>query len=148
MIAFGKSSNSFPLVGGSTFSVPFGVDNNQLFFVLPVDVTLTGIAANFNNFSSFVPNAGTQFTPYIAVATPAIGTYNFTIIPASISYASSSYIGGVNNPNTTILSVVNNALAINITAGTIIAIVGGWTDLSGTQSLSEFIYMEGSLFFS
>lgn len=147
-MAFGRNSSNLPLAGGSTFTVPFVTDGVQYFFKFPIDVTLTGIAANFNNFDAFIPIAGSSFTPYIAIATADPGTYNFTISPTSITYAADSYLAGVNNPSTTILTAAQNSLNVEIPAETLISIVGGWSNLGTPQALQIFIYMAGTLFFT
>ncbi|MBJ6362548.1 collagen-like protein, partial [Paenibacillus sp. GCM10012307] len=148
LLTFGRTGNDILLTGGSTFTVPFATDNNQFFFTFPVAVTLTGIAASFNNNAAFTPIAASNFRPYIALATAAPGTYNFTISPGSVTYSSSGFLPGVNNPTSTILTALNNTINVPVPAGTLLAIVGGWSDLNGSQALQQYIYMSGSLYFS
>lgn len=148
LISNGRTGNDLTLAGGSTFTVPFNADNNQFFFSFPMDVTLTAISTYFNNYSNFTPPSGSDFRPYVALASAAPGTLNFTIIPESMSYSSTGYLPGTNNPNSTILTGINSGLSTNIIAGTVLAIVGGWTDFSGTSSYRQFIYMSGSMVFT
>ncbi|GAF11768.1 hypothetical protein JCM19046_3409 [Bacillus sp. JCM 19046] len=137
------------LTGGSGFTVPFASDNYQFFFSFPQAVRLVGLSTLFNNFAAFTPSVGTDFRPYVAVATSAAGTFNFSIEPLSITYSTTGFVPGISNPTSTILRGVNNLVNVLIPAGTNMTIVGGWANLgTSTQALQQFIYMSGSVFFT
>jgi len=113
-----------------------------------MDATLTGASAIFNNWGSFsISQTTTDIRPYIAIATPAPGTYNFTILQDSIVYPSVGYVYG-SNPSSTILTAYSTDLNVSVPAGTPIAIVAGLISLGTTQqSIQQYIYMSGSLIF-
>ncbi|GAK14578.1 hypothetical protein JCM19039_4512 [Geomicrobium sp. JCM 19039] len=136
------------LTDGSTFTVPFASDNYQFFITFPQDVLVTGVGAVFNNFAAFTPVTGSDFRPYVALAIATPGTFNFTLIPESITYSTIGFSGGSTNPVSTILNGSTQNLSVPIQAGTVMAIVGGWSNLGTPQSLQQFIYMSGSIFFS
>jgi len=148
VIGFSNSSVPLAVTNGMNFSIPFGTNNVQFLFSLPVDARLTGASAIFNNWGAFsISQTTTDIRPYIAIATPAAGTYNFTILQNSIVYPKVGYVYG-NNPASTVLTAYTTDLDVLIPAGTPIAIVAGLISLGSTQqALQQYIYMSGSLIF-
>jgi len=147
LIGFGRTGNDITVPDGSSIPIPFGTDNNQFFFSFPQAVTLTGISANFNNYNAFTAAAGTDFRPFVALATSPQGTYNFSINTATLQLSSTGYAPGVSNPNTTILTGQSTGLNVLIPANTLLAIVGGIQNLTTGASAEIYIYMSGSFFF-
>ncbi|GAF23823.1 hypothetical protein JCM19047_3668 [Bacillus sp. JCM 19047] len=147
LISFGRTSNDITVPDGSSIPIPFGSDNYQFFFSFPQQVTLTGISATFNNWSTFSAATGTDFRPFVALATSPQGTYNFTIDTAMQQLPSIGYTAGASNPNTTILTGSSTGLNVTIPANTLLAIVGGIVNLNTGANAEIYIYMNGSFFF-
>ena len=145
-IAFSKSSTAINVTGGNKFSIPFANDNVQYIFSLPYDATLTGISGVFNNWGAItINNQNTHIAPFVAIATPDPGTYNFTIIAESMVYPETSYTRGTHS-SSTVLTATETGMEIEIKAGTPIAIVGGLVSLGTVhQAVQQYIYMSGSL---
>ncbi|KQL56051.1 hypothetical protein AN965_15400 [Alkalicoccobacillus plakortidis] len=147
LISFGRTSNDITVPDGTSIPIPFGNDNYQFFFSFPQQVTLTGISATFNNWSAFTAAAGTDFRPFVALATSPQGTYNFSIDPAMQQIPFIGYTAGASNPNTTILTGSSTGLNVTIPANTLLAIVGGIINLNTGANAEIYIYMNGSFFF-
>ena len=148
VMGFSKSSVEKSVTGGHSFSMTFGKDNEQYMFMLPYDATLVASSIIFNNYDTVsISNPLTDVRPFIGIATPEEGTYNFSIIQDSIVYPEIGYRQGV-NLNSTILKAHSTDLEIFVRANTPIAIVGGLISLGEThQVVRNYIYMHGSLVF-
>ena len=148
LIAFSKSSIEKTITNGHAFTMTFGRDNEQYLFSLPYDATLVASSIIFNNYDVVnISGPLTDVRPFIGIATPAEGTYDFSIIQESIVYPEVGYVRGANQI-TTILKAHSTELEIFIKANTPIAIVGGLISLGQThQAVRNYIYMHGSLVF-
>jgi hypothetical protein len=148
VLGFTGNSPNITVTGGTNFTIPFNTDQYQYMFSLPYNATLIGVSAVFNTVAALsITSATTDIRPFVAIATPAPGTYNFTIIQSSILYPSIGFVQG-NNPTSTVLTAANTLFNVPVAAGTPVAIVGGLVSLGTTaQALQPSLYVSGSLVF-
>ena len=154
VIGFSKSSEAISVTGGNRFSIPFGTDNLQYMFCFPKEMTLKSISVIFNNWLDiYIVSMSTHITPFIALATAAPGTYNFTIIESSKVFPAKGYVNetgvlGQNHPTSTIFTAIKNNMDVTIPAGVPVAIVGGVMSIGTVHQLfQQYIYMHGSMIF-
>ena len=112
---------------------------------MPYKGTLQNIYVNFATSSVFTPPAESMFFPFVAVATAPLGRNTFTMQQISMTSALTSYMGG-----TTYAAGYNSYgfstnLDMEISAGTQVAILGGWYCTGAVSAQTTDLYMNGGL---
>ena len=110
---------------------------------MPVDGTLTTIYANFATVAAFTPTS--NITLYVAIATAASNSLDYTIINSSITPASQPYVLNTAYPIYTPRSGFSTGLNIPLSAGDQVAIVLGFTTSGGTMAQSLPFFYSGGL---
>ncbi len=146
----GGCSAELAMTGGNSFTVPFAANLTQYFLTFPFDVAVTSISAIYNNSAALATNVNSELRPFMALATSATGTYNFTVIPETLAYSDQPYASGTTIPVSTILQTTSYTppTTVTIPAGTIIAIVNGWQDMTAAADYLVGMYTFGSVGFS
>lgn len=148
-LSFGRfSGTAITMAGGlagGTFTIPTGTDSVQYMFPIAYDATITSIYATFNNYSSFTPTAGSDYYPFVAVATAPVGSFTFTVLQDTVTAASTPFPGGTSSPSGTMLSGNLTGLNVQIPAGTQFMIIGGWYCTGTIRALNQYVYMSGSI---
>ena len=114
-------------------------------FIVPFDGTLKSIYVLFATRTSLYLDVGVTMRPFVCIAISNTDSLVFNILKDTITYTE-PYVGGTDIPKYSVRRGSLTNLNIDLPAGTLVAIVAGWTGEGVTTEQSTQVSLSGGLF--
>ena len=137
LVSFSGHSSNIQ-IAENAFALPTG-NNYQFAFAMPYNAVVKSIYLTCANWADFTPPPGALVYPFVMLATAPINSNSFTLLTATQTETTGSWVGGVNNPAGTTLSGSRVDIDVPIPAGSRVAICCTYR-ITGTPSAQDYYF--------